>query len=264
VEVGDELCVAGQSRLIVSQEMLDIYRRRGLHVPYPVVDAERKIMMFFSAKAGSKRAVATFFAHLGILDDVYEFTGRRDCTKVHKYRIHRFERRAMTVNADPEACYAFKVVRNPWQRAVSSFIQICRYPRLPFPCDRRQEMSFVDFLNVLKQIDLDRCDIHVRRQWSNERVERSLNRIVRIENWDEDMEQVSRETPLRIDPAIAQQEFRHHVAKTGTCAGDAASLPFREIGDAVPPYAFFFNQHTTQLIRELYALDVQNYGYDGP
>jgi len=264
IEVGDELCVPGQKRVIVSQEMLDTYQRRRLHVPYPAVDAENKIMMFFSAKAGSKRAVATFFAHLGILEDVFDFTGRRDCTKVHKYRIRRFEPQAITLDVDLDAYYTFKVVRNPWQRAISSFIQICRYPVLPFPCARRQDMSFVDFLAVVRAINLDRCDIHVRRQWSNENVEQSLNRIVKIENWDEDIRKVSRETPLKVDPWVGQQQFRHHVTKTSTGAGDPSSVPYRDLENAVPPYERFFTRQTTQMIREIYALDVESYGYDGP
>jgi hypothetical protein len=125
-------------------------------------------------------------------------------------------------------------------------------------------MSFVDFLAILRTINLDRCDVHVRRQWSNENVERSLDRIVRIENWDEDIQKVARETPFKIDPWVARQSFRHHVVKTGASSRNAASIPYRDLVDSVPPYASFFTRQTTQMIREIYALDVDSYGYDGP
>lgn len=117
------------------------------------IDEEHKIIMFWTPRAACTVAIKMMFRHTSQLKQATEYKVRLVNPVeevIHKYLSNVHARKTGLVSSQhlsPEAGYTkFKVVRNPYPRAVSSF----NFIKIWFPNDKvLQGFSFEDYLRVL-------------------------------------------------------------------------------------------------------------------
>ena len=133
---------------------------------------------------------------------------------------------------------AFAVVRSPWDRRVSCWRdKVIQHNKYGFdPQTRRAMSSFGTFVEWVAEQDLDRCDVHLRRQVRLIDLNR-LDMVGRHERFDDDVRRIFRELGLRFTST--------HLNRS------SAGEDFRSV----------YDDHTAEAVGHLYSLDCQLLGY---
>jgi hypothetical protein len=217
-----------------------------------LIDRKNKIIMDWSAKAGCTLAVRMFFKHMGILETALAYS-----SWVHDYREAFFYNHFGLVFLDdylnPEY-FKFKVVRNPYDRAVSSYFY---YLESTYP----NESSFAEFIHFLETQNLKYCNLHWRAQTKEIPLDKPLDKIVKIENFKEGMQQINDLLKTNFEP---EQSSWHHLTKKDKSGVFVGETKFKKQADllnyVVPNYEDFYNKELRKEIETLYAIDF-TYGY---
>jgi len=254
-------------------------RRLILHAPdFPLV-------LLFSEKAGCTSLTKWFLFHIGKLEEATAFH-----PWVHRYRKAVFCRqpgyewqslRLLVFRKKP----IVKLVRNPYDRAVSSFLatlggargrdgetwagKLIAAARAHAGKPAASALSFDDFLGYLATTGTgrDKLDKHVARQHMAGE-ERRVDRIIKLERFAEEIRSLEAEFNLASSPLELITSSRHHrsAARPATAtAGPAAHLeitPEQVRKGEVPAYDAFYTAETRRLVRSCFAADFEAYGYD--
>ena len=251
-------------------------RRLILHAPdFPLV-------LLFSEKAGCTSLTKWFLFHIGKLDEATAFH-----PWVHRYRKEVLCRqpgyewqslRLLLFRQKP----IVKLVRNPYDRAVSSFLatlgvaqgrgggtwagKLIAAARAHAGKPPAYALSFEDFLGYLATTGTgrDKLDRHVARQHMAGE-ERRVDRIIRLERFAEEIRQLESEFNLAPSPLDLITTSRHHRSATRPATASAAHLEITSAqvrnGD-VPAYESLYTAETRRLVRQCFAADFEAYGYD--
>lgn len=152
----------------------DDFERQWRHalrgVMRPLIHPQRRFVVLFSAKSACSSVVIWFLHTLGLTEEA-----RRHHEWPHVYRIdklyHRPDYLAARASLRSDEARVLRVVRDPLERAVSSFRHALGtgYAResireaLGIDIDE-QGLSFERFIDFLEREDLQRCDPHHRLQ----------------------------------------------------------------------------------------------------
>jgi hypothetical protein len=173
-------------------------------------NSHRKIIMDWSPKAACSVMVAMFFDSMNIRQDI-NYTGF-----VHDYRNEVFYHKYGLVTMEElldTSWYKFKVVRNPYARMISSYMQVMSYPSLKgmffeHNATIQHNATFEQFVTIYHNEWFGKGRYfpvggHVGPQaleieWEAHRNHDSLfNQIVRLEHFDTDIKKVNRDTGNR-------------------------------------------------------------------
>lgn len=136
--------------------------------------------------------------------------------------------------------YKFAFVRNPWDRFVSCFYDRV-VDRNHFGFDEtshRKMQNLSEFISYAERLNLDRCDVHLRRQSSLIDLN-GLDFLGRMENFEEDLSRLFSRIGLRFSSTLHRE--------------NASSLPggSREI----------LTEEQSKRIGSLYEHDIRLFGY---
>lgn len=244
--------------------------------PPSIVDSRHKLVLLWSAKAGSTFAIKWLFNHMGLLDEALAYHDW-----IHTFRTERLypsaEYKASVKDfcKSPSSYHMIKVVRNPFKRAVSSYVhaavagyedtRISVFLRRPINAESR--FSFREFVAYLGSIDMTACNIHHRVQthpleryvipksWILVDLDNSMNCFPRVESF----------LGLPQTDRRLYRESRHHTRKSladETCADrrfDIFHKPSRK--RPLPDYPWFYDTELEDMIYGLYAEDFLRYGF---
>jgi hypothetical protein len=238
--------------------------------PFPLVSLQHRLGLMFSPKAGCTFAVRWFFAQTKLLPAA-EF--------YHPF-VHRYRQRVFYTSegyrpehvADPSV-RVVKFVRNPFDRAVSSYVHAVRrgYENarlakfLGRPVGEGQGYSFREFVRYLGTLNLEGCDPHHRLQehpLEREGLVRPTH-VIKIEESRTSLPRLEQELGLPVSDFEYVLASHHHTTRdqtTGFC-GDHPFLLGTEAG-IVPENRWFYDAELRARVAELYRADFAACGYD--
>jgi hypothetical protein len=264
---------AGETKLAAATRLAR--RRTPLHVSgFPLI-------LLYSPKSGCTSAVKWFFWQTGLLEEAQAY-GKW----VHRFENQVFKRTSgYRMDLIAELCLGqkrlIKFTRNPFQRAVSSFLMLSgpQLGKLTFfghaewkkirtykygAAEDKRGASFVDFLCYLRDADSAKRKIngHFAQQYRPD--ESAFNvEYYRLEN----MSATFRELEAQLGLAAAPDDLlssHHHRRYMNEVQEDVSTLDIDEdtfVETPPPNYRAFYTAHTIDLVRQVFKDDFEHYGY---
>lgn len=248
----------------------------------PLAHPDLPFVLFYSEKSGCTATVKWFFFHCGLLQTAL----------AHHPWVHEYEHQVFKAQADyphllerlvlQEPRALIKFTRNPYRRAVSSFLLLFERSSVENPDHRihrrwaemRQTIhqrnapdlpiSFRQFLHYLDRrgVGLQGNDPHFAQQIHPSEA------VLPVEHFDlQDMAGHLRRLEARFGLAACPLELLssgHHQAYGGQSAGSWADLALTETSlfDHQPPdFRSFYDPDAAELVRRIYHADFDRYGY---
>jgi len=231
------------------------------------------LAVMWSPKAACTTVITWAFQHNGLLKEALAFS-----PWIHRYRLRDYQKteryldRLRHLNAHSR--YVVKVVRNPFERAVSSYVHAFRHDyedtalreMLQRPVDRQQRFSFREFVRLLERSNLNRCNPHHRVQSTP--LERHVlfgltpHRTIKIEDGlEQALGEIERQFNLpRTDFDDPVFRSHHHTSRATTAELAADRTDLWE--PVLPPASAFYDDDLVARVAQLYAEDFRRYGYD--
>ena len=231
-----------------------------------IIDEKSKLIMLWTRKAGCTTSCIMMFKHMGLLEDVLKYS-----QEIHKYRKEVFYKEHGFVNIDDHLLskkyFIFKVIRNPYDRATSSYLHTIDNT----PKKKLKKMSFEEFLENIKinsgifivdneidhSITSHSCQQYVKDE------EKYINKYVRLENGTQDIDEINKLCNVTLNINIDNYSL-HRIQRSETSNKDyLGNIPFDELPKIFPTsYKYFYNELTKKLVEEIYYDDIINYKYN--
>lgn len=253
--------------------------------PVPIISVDRGYAFFWSAKAGCTSFGRAVLSDIGAWDR-YSYAADPKLSAYHPdcvsaIRREYIQRNGLTANHVEEILgrndlYCFKVVRDPYDRAVSCFLMFMRAAmaqnqnkhHIPvsiaerFSLPRETAATFQQFAYWLTEVNIETVDLHVRPQKLRieDDVPDLLDSVVHIESLDAELPQVEQRLNASFSEYVSERGT--HAAKiAGQSDRVVADVPFEEYYKEIPPYPCFRTPEVEAIIADLYEKDYRAYGY---
>lgn len=253
----------------------------------PLFAPDFPVVLLFTEKAGCTSLTKWFLFQVGKLEEATRYH-----PWVHRYRAQVLCRqpgytwRALQVLAFRRKPI-IKLVRNPYDRAVSSFLTTLNHAhpttgknwardlvaaaraRAGKPPTRMPAMSFRDFLEYLVANGAERSKVngHVARQHVPGE-DRRVDRIIKLERFAEEIRRIEDDYKLASSPLDLITSSRHHRSAVDNASAALPAGPDIEITcdqvrkKRVPAYGSLYDEETRRLVRACFAADFEAYGYE--
>lgn len=225
-------------------------------------------MLSLSAKSGSLFGLSWFFYQAGLWEDV-----KNHPKWAHHYRQNVYYKSPgypasyRSFFASPKTYTKIKLVRNPYSRAVSSYIHTLRTPEILYKDTKNRftetEFSFETFLNEVEKLGTRSCDLHYRTQ-THEYERQSqwdYEHIIQLESAFQDIPKLEKEYNLKTSPVKKFRESEHNSLRKKEGKHFVGNTAFASGYIKHSPYPYFYNTELAQKVQELYAEDFKNFGY---
>lgn len=240
------------------------------------------IVISFSAKSGCTTILKWFLEQNGLLQDAYKFN-----SWVHEYRekvlcsTHDYKKTCKDIYTEnSENKYIIKVIRDPFKRAVSSFLHYLRWKDIsnnwPGAQDielwknssglsKQNGLSFKQYLSFVinQNINTKKLDPHFDMQFDKTQDQR-VNEYIQIENIALKIEKLEKTFSLKKTNIEILSMSAHNNQKSIShswpiCASShVADSDFKQkLG--TPPLEIFLDEETELLIRQAYCKDINKY-----
>lgn len=285
--------VCNSSKALAMQHMPNMFLKL-FHLLPPgneaIIDSKNKILMDWTAKADCSSAVNMFFAHMG-------FSYGLNYTELpHAYRPAYYKHCGA-----PSICHyldpswlRFKMVRNPFDRAVSSFVHIMRHPNIVKLNESvARHWTFHTYLTTLEKISIKRryyyglyhagfqhraFELFYWQQFNRSffhhviHIEDPANDLLLVnqmyaqKKMQKDENGNSRKPPPENQLFHLQRLSHHFVKRSNQSAGYLGDTPWSRIGsDNIPKdYGLFYNAKLRKLAESLFHWDLVLYNYSFP
>lgn len=226
------------------------------------MDKKNKIIMGWTPKAGCTVAIQMFLDHMGILEEALE----PSILSVHDY-LHKvfFTKFGIADFSNPEY-FKFKVVRNPYDRAISSFLHYLKY-------NAPQGLSFNEYLSRLIQVSNRFNDNHHQPQIDG----RHYDKIIKIENLESDIQEINNMVGTSFKTHYSSSHHHVKLEKSNNFFGEltfTTNMKFKDIkfmatgnplfktsNMVIPHYDDFYNETLRLKVQKLYCNDFCTFGY---
>lgn len=209
-----------------------------------------KFIIDWSPKAGCSVICKIFFDYMDELEGALKYH-----PWIHNSRDNYYNKYG-TVNRElllSNKIIKIKFVRNPYSRAVSSYIHVMRtYLKKNF---NNEDMSFYTFLLNLEK-KKNPCEIHYNLQMIYSEKENTFNHIIKIENLEKEIKNLNKQYNLNLNHDFTSH---HHVNKHRIDI-NVSDVKFSQISK-IPYYNNFYDEKTKNLVDKIYKPDIIRYNY---
>lgn len=235
-----------------------------------IVDEKNKLILLWTPKAGCSMSIAIMLRQAGILN----INQRYSTKEIHKNRVQFYNKYGYLNFEVPEyydKYYIFKVIRNPYDRAVSSYLWSMKFILF---CDFNYTWSFENYLIHLKANNLQICHEnkilnvptdHCQQQYVIGE-EKYVRKYVHLENLENEIDEINRELNININASNLDHFIMNHYFKNIDIEDQLAyvgNINFNELPSLIPScYKCFYNEKTRSLVEDLYKDDIRCYKYE--
>lgn len=263
-----------------------------------LLDNNHKMVMSWSPKSACTKMVEMFWNQMGLRRG--EYYPRKSFIHTYRPQFYKTYGRVTDAILADKSYYKFKVVRNPWDRAVSSYnhLMLTKQSKYLFHNTVLREFltkrkyifpsestgfSFEEFMTLFVELDgsdlqnnyqqdhNDQTNLHVQRQVEELEYKKwkkggdlLFNRIVKLENFEADIALVNHESGMNYSYPIGDDahDAHRHVLDVDAYVGN---LSWSKLKNNIPAnYAKYYNRRTKQLVQHLYRVDIDLYNYSYP
>ena len=165
-----------------------------------------------------------------------------------------------------------KFVRNPFDRAVSSYLHVAKHSKLGSHLTESsgqqgiQNWTFQDFVYRLNKINLLAANPHYGPQtWPMEGRIFKFDKIIKIESLREGLIQVENELGRSLSADDSLFKSRHHTSRQRNITLFCGDVSYQElIHNGIPESRNFYNQDLKEVVYQLYKTDIDRFGYIAP
>ncbi|RMG73749.1 MAG: hypothetical protein D6711_10295 [Chloroflexi bacterium] len=258
------------SQKIVQNPVINLLQE----IPKPLFFKDKKLALFWSAKAGCTFAIKWFFFQIGCLEAASFYH-----KWIHKYRQEVFyESQGYKLHIQdilkPDT-NIIKFVRNPYARVVSSYIHAINTGYedkrisvfLNRVIDQDNGFSFIEFIDYLESIDLRNCNGHHKIQVHISEAEKlvNINYIIRLENSFEELKKIEFQLGLKSSNLTELSSSHHHSIRdrdNSFCGDRRFCVSKLNKNRYFPKSPCFYNEDLKNRVNKLYELDFNTYQYD--
>lgn len=209
-----------------------------------------KFIIDWTAKAGCTIICKIFFDYMGELDKALKYS-----PWIHNYRMKYYYAkygRVYLYHLLSNNFIKIKFVRNPYSRAVSSFIHVMKtHLKKNF---NNEDMSFYTFLLNLKKNRYP-SNVHYNLQMIDSEKD-IFNHIIKIENLEKEIKNLNRLYNLNLNYDFTST---HHTIKKKINT-NISYVKYSQILQ-IPTYSNFYDKKTKDLVDEIYKPDIIRYNY---
>jgi len=251
------------------------------HSPPPLINFPEGHGVLWSAKSGSKAVTFWYFTRIGLLEEASDYP-QPGHPRPYQFQIDVVSQtpyyKEWLASADPLSLAWLRVIRDPYNRATSSYRHALRHGYedakieacLKFSVEQRG-LSFAEFLDYLLAIDIADCNRHHSEQWHPIEEHVALRKVINLdrENLAEALEAFEREIGLeplathlraRMHEEWSRDSKRYHKRLEAESGAHAETRFTREeAGDTWPGYEAFLSNDTRRKIERIYAKDFAAY-----
>jgi hypothetical protein len=227
----------------------------------------KKFIIDWTPKAGCTIVKKIWFDYMDVLNEalkheIFDETGRLIKGWVHNFDPIFLKRFGGATSGELESNNFIKIkyVRNPYDRAVSSYIHGCLH-KLFENCEYMNP-SFYEFLELLinKKLCINAGGNHWMIQNRNPNIK--YDEIIKIENLENETKKLNQKYNINLKFNF---ESSHHVKKKNKI-DKFFNVPAFDIKkyrekQEVPTYDSFYNDEIKEMVYEIYKTDIEAYGY---
>ena len=217
-----------------------------------------KYIIRWRPKAGCTSIVKQWFNEIGILEEALKYS-----PWVHDFRQFVFYERFGKVTSNQLKSNDFikiQYVRNPYDRAVSSYIHATVHPELI----NRENISFYEFVKGLHEesISINGGGRHWCRQ-SDPTVK--FNEVIKIENIDKETKRLNEKYNLNLKNFSSSHHHKKllKVKDFFLLKRDEVEI-WKRKHKGIPSYKSFYNDEIKHMVYEVYKSDIESYKYEYP
>ncbi len=249
----------------------------------PLYNIDFPLILFWSHKSGCTSFVKWFFFQIGILDKAIQYH-----PWVHEYENQVYKRQSNYKEEMIEQILQsnkdiFKLVRNPYKRAVSSFLAISQvgvFEMKSNPLYKEWEkigqylydngnsnegISFKQFLYYINMVgsDIGKIDPHMAQQYI-EGEELFIKNYIHLENFNDHISKIEEKYRLVKSPLSVITKSNHHNDSLMNIIGNYSETRITKeyfSRKSLPTYESFYDKESIGLVKDIFKKDIIMYQY---
>ncbi len=251
---------------------------------YAMIDAERKILMEFTPKADCTAAVVSFLDKRGFEQDVHYY----GWPHVFRERYYGSCGQATACMYYDKDWFRFKVVRNPFDRAVSSYLYVMKTPFLnAFIPSHLKDATFEQFIDYQLSLTPDVLQyfatkhagpqsqyyerfVYMENQKAKEGNQTNptplppiFQEIVKVEESDKGFQRIFEKIGIRYQLKYSSKQ--HFSKRNDFVTYYVGNIPWSQVQAKTPKnYGYFYNKNLIEKVERLYHWDLVLYNYSFP
>ncbi|MCF6136637.1 sulfotransferase family 2 domain-containing protein [Pseudalkalibacillus berkeleyi] len=246
-----------------------IIARKLITPPIPLFAKNFPIIFFWNPKCGCTSLIKWFFFQQGLLQKATDYS-----PIIHSYRLNVIEKQnnhtqniiEHLLSGDKDV---YKLVRNPYKRAVSSFFHAIMNKNImdSIAPGVKNGISFKEFLYRLKENGVERGKVnaHMVQQYVNGE-ELFLNKYIQLENFVTSIRTIEKQYNLSSSPINSLIKSPHHITQKMNESDNRTypdvKMSIESINQPLPPYENLYDQEAMDLVKTIYKMDFERYGYN--
>lgn len=214
-----------------------------------------RFIIDWTPKAACTIICKIFFDYMDELEEALKFNEWIHRSREKYYKKYGMVTRNLLLQNN---IIKIKFVRNPYSRAVSSYLHVMKNIR-SFNIFNREDMSFYTFLlNLEKQkysSDTNYND-HYNLQMIDSEKENTFHHIIKVENLEEEIKNLNKRYHINLNHNFTSN---HHIIKNRIDI-NISSTKYSQILK-IPYYNNFYDEKTKNLVDKIYNDDIIRYNY---